>query len=143
MRFKFAIDSEKQLLLAKDVDGIIDRFFYEKPNKEDFDTSKWKSVVRIDVPCSRLAKLFQKFNPENNRASMAMDNVKQALQQLKIDMTEDEIKHVILCLDPKSKGHITYEDLLNAWIFLRRSKVMMEKKRTIAEKKKAKKKVKK
>lgn len=139
LRFRFYVETEKELFKRKDVDGILDRFFYEK-RSTDFDKTKWKNIVRIDQPVKKLQRMFKRFNPQNDRAAMTLENVRQALAQEKIDMTDDEIGHLIKCLDPTNKGAISYEDLVRSWVFLRQMKVMIDKKKAASMKKKTKKK---
>ncbi|KAL0486907.1 Ras GTPase activating protein [Acrasis kona] len=137
-RFKFNVQVEKDLFVVKDVDGVMDRFFAASRSKinADIDENRWKMILRIDQPCSDLKRLFKKFNPGNDgRALLSVENVRQVVVKIKLELSQDQINHLVEALDDKEKrGYITFDDLVCRWLYLKRLKVTVDKRRAVAKK---------
>jgi hypothetical protein len=138
-RFKFNVDVEMDLFNKKDVDGVLDRFFASARTKinADIDENRWKMILRIDQPCADLKRLFKKFNPGNDgRAALNVENVRQVVVRLKLELTDEQILHLVGALDdPKEhKGYLNFDDLVCKWLYLKRLKGTVEKRRVASQK---------
>jgi hypothetical protein len=138
-RFKFNVEVEKDLFNKKDVDGVMDRFFGAARTKinADIDENRWKMILRIDQPCQDLKRLFKKFNPGNDgRAALNIENIRQVVVRLKLELTDEQIMHLVEALDDEKekKNYVTFDDLVCKWLYLKRMKATVEKRRSASKK---------
>jgi hypothetical protein len=94
-------------------------------------------ILRIDQPCTDLKRLFKKFNPGNDgRAALSVENVRQVVVRLKLELTDDQIMHLVDALDDETekKQYITFDDLVCKWLYLKRMKATVDKRRQASKK---------
>jgi len=90
---------------------------------------KWKSVFRIDTPSKDLKQFFKKFNPDSTTGRAPLNT--QILKDLELSLSDEEIDQVLKLLDPKGRGFIFFDDLVSQWIFLKKEKAMVDKKKAV------------
>lgn len=126
VRFKFYVQTEMDLFKKTKVDAAVDKFFGSTGNQELFDQKKWKALIRIDGPTKDLKVFYKKLNPDgNDRAPFTSNDIK----NLNLGLSDDEIKQLIEIFDPKARGFILFDDLVAQWIFLKKEKTMIDKKK--------------
>lgn len=126
VRFKFYVQTEMDLFKKTKVDAAVDKFFGATGNQESYDQKKWKALLRLDGPIKDLKKFYKKLNPDgNDRAPFTTNDIK----NLSLGLSDDEIKQLIEIFDPKARGFILFDDLVAQWIFLKKEKAMIDKKK--------------
>jgi len=135
-RFKFLVNTEIELFKRTKVDAAMEKFFESvSASTDSFDTKKFKNILKLDQPSKDLKKLFKAFNPDprNNRANVTVDSFITICQDLGINMQEDEIQHVVDVFDSKKRGFITFDDIVCKYVFTKKEKAMMDKKKLIQD----------
>jgi len=137
-RFKFSVQIEKDLLYKKDADTVMDKIFFKVKDRTPSDDKQFTNVMPIEGPRNDLKKLFKKFNPKTGQAPATVENITAiAVTKYKHPFNEDQIKHIIKTLDKEEKGFFILDDLIKSWIYVRREKQMIEKRKEALKKKPA------
>jgi hypothetical protein len=126
IRFRFYVQTEMDLFKRTKIDTVIEKFYGATGVQESFDTKKWKHMLKIDGPIKDLKKLFKKLNPDkNDRAPFTADSIK----QLNMGFSDEEVTQLIQVLDPKKRGFVLFDDIVAQWIFCKKEKSMIDKKK--------------
>jgi hypothetical protein len=144
MRYKFYVETEKELFTCMKVDDGMLKFFSKGKllEIEEFDETKWKLVFKIDAPHKELKKLFRKFKPENGRAPLN-EVFDDALEKLKIELSDEEKDQVKSRLDQKKRGYFVFDDIVKSYVYLLKQRIMVAKKLQMQKKTGEKKEIKK
>jgi len=139
VRFKFNVDLEKELFIRKDLDGVMDRFFSAAKDKtlqgDLSGTSDIKQFLNIQHAAEDIRKLFYKFNPQSDkRAPINPEKMKIITSSLNLDFDDEQCQHLTNSLDEKSMGYIVLDDLVRSWIFTKRMKGMVQKRKEAQQK---------
>ena len=129
-RFQFYIETEQELFKRVKVDQIVSKLFDSVKTKiDEVDNDQWKIIYYIDPPVKDVRKLYKKFKPDKtNRCAIDKQIVLELSEKLKLEYTEQDAEHLIKILDPTSRGYIKLNDLLIRFIFLRRERIIVQKK---------------
>jgi len=126
VRFKFYVQTEMDLFKRTKVDVSVERFFDKVGTQESYDQKKWKQLLRIDSPSKDLKKFFKKLNPDNNdRAPFTNKDIK----GIGLSLSDEDVDQLIKVLDPKQRGFVLFDDIVAQWIFLKKEKTMIDKKK--------------
>jgi len=125
VRFKFYVQIEMDLFKLTKVNASIDKFYDKAGQQDSFDTKKWKQSFRLDTPTKDLLNVFKRFKPDNiGRAPFTSQIVREIR-----GLSEEECDNVVKVMDPKARGFILYDDLVAQWIYLKKQKAMIDKKK--------------
>jgi hypothetical protein len=129
-RFMFYIDTEQELFKRVKVDQALAKLFDAVKTKfDEIDNEQWKTIYYVDPPVKDARKLYKKFKPDKtNRCVISKDVVMELSEKLKLEYKEEDAEHVIKILDPTKRGYIKLDDLLRYQIFLRRERIIVQKK---------------
>ncbi|KAL9650448.1 hypothetical protein ABK040_004672 [Willaertia magna] len=137
VRFKFNVDLEIDLFIRKDLDGILDRFFAAAKDKTLQQTdvgNDIKQVINIQNACDDLRKLFYKFSPQQGRAQINLEKMKQIVAGLNLDFGDEQCQHLINAFDEKKLNVVALDDLVRHWISTKRMKIMVQKRKEAQQK---------
>jgi hypothetical protein len=132
MRFRFYVTTEQELFKRTKVDAVMSKFYAAATSSEsnDYDSKQWKAIFRVDTPTKDLKKLFEKFKADKyGRVNLDVESVRPVVDSLKLDFSDKNIEHLIEVLDPKKRGFCHFDDIVSQWIFLKKEKAMIDKKK--------------
>ena len=140
-RFKFSIQIEKDLLYKKDSDPVTEALFSNikiLPGNSPSAANNNTTVMPVETPRQELKKMFKMFTPTAGRAPATLPSFTAVLVgKYKLSLKEDQVRHLLSLLDKEERGFFLLDDLIKSWIYSRRERQMMDKKRELAKKKSA------
>ncbi|KAG2388190.1 hypothetical protein C9374_001040 [Naegleria lovaniensis] len=141
LRFKFNVDLEKELFIRKDLDIVVDRFFSAAKDKslgddENLTSSDIKQSINMNHASEDIKKLFHKFHPQSHdkRAALNVEKMKIISNGLNLDFNTEQCEHMLEVLDEKKMGYVVLDDLVRNWIFNKRMKGMIQKRKEAQQK---------
>eukprot|EP01080_Neovahlkampfia_damariscottae_P000064 gene64-4313_t len=137
LRFQHFIDEELTMFKVYKQDLLLADFFESAVKnriKED-ENSQWKKIYYFEAIISDLEKLFNRFEPhESHKAHLTFESMENVLRQLKLKLEPDDIFHLVKIFDHKKDKILGLNDLLIEYVYYRKEKDVVEKKKVISMK---------
>eukprot|EP01080_Neovahlkampfia_damariscottae_P008739 gene8739-687_t len=135
IRFMYDVKLEHELFKSTQVNQSLVKLYDAFMPKEfkDFDHILWLEVFLLPAYIEEILNFFAKFKTDKeNKVPLTVATIKDISNRYKLDLNDEDVRNIIEVWDSRGDEYFTYDDVVCGWIFLKRQREVIEKKKKYA-----------